>query len=65
MLIIAHLDVQSREKRKLYLITLSLSLSLIMLNSAFSASRSFDMEAYVSGMIISDFYVADGTLFND
>ncbi len=54
----------TREKRKLCVVVLSLSLSLILLNSAFSATKSFDMDAYVSGSIISDFAVADYTVFS-
>jgi putative ABC transport system permease protein len=54
----------AREKRKLCVIVLSLSLSLVLLNSAFSATKSFDMDAYVSGSIVSDFAVADYTVFS-
>jgi putative ABC transport system permease protein len=54
----------TREKRKLIMIVLSLSLALILLNSAVSATQSFDMDAYLSGSINSDFIVADNSLFN-
>jgi putative ABC transport system permease protein len=54
----------TREKRKLIMIVLSLSLALILLNSAVSATRSFDMDAYLSGSIASDFVVADNSLLN-
>jgi putative ABC transport system permease protein len=54
----------TREKRKLCVVVLSLSLSLILLNSAVSATKSFDMDAYLSGSIISDFAVADYTVFS-
>jgi len=54
----------TREKRKLIMIVLSLSLALILLNSAVSATRSFDMDVYLSGSITSDFAVADNSLFN-
>jgi putative ABC transport system permease protein len=54
----------TREKRKLCVVVLSLSLSLILLNSAVSATKSFDMDAYVSGSLISDFAVADYTVFS-
>ena len=53
----------TRNKKKLCVIVLSLSLSLILLNSVFSASKSFDMDKYVSESIISDFSVADYTVF--
>jgi len=52
-----------REKRKLCVIIMSLSLSLILLNSAVSATRSFDMDAYLSSSIMSDFAVADYSVF--
>ena len=55
----------TREKRKLCIIVVSLSLALILLNSALSASRSFDMDAYMSEMAVSDFAVAHASLFND
>jgi putative ABC transport system permease protein len=54
----------TREKRKFAITVLSLSLALILLNSAFSAARSFDMDAYLSGSIISDFAVAGHGIFN-
>jgi len=55
----------TREKRKLAIVVVSLSLALILLNSAFSASRSFDMDAYMSEMAFSDFAVAHASLFNN
>ena len=53
----------TREKRKLCMIVVSLSLSLILLNSAYSATQSFDMDEYMSKSIISDFAVANYTIF--
>ncbi|MCL2003064.1 MAG: ABC transporter permease [Oscillospiraceae bacterium] len=55
----------TREKRKLCIVVVSLSLALILLNSAFSASRSFDMDEYMSGYAASDFAVAHSSLFNN
>ncbi|MDR1272068.1 MAG: ABC transporter permease [Clostridiales Family XIII bacterium] len=52
----------TREKRKLAVIVLSLSLSLILLNSTVSVVQGFDLDAYVSDSIISDFIVADRSL---
>jgi putative ABC transport system permease protein len=46
------------------MIIISLSLALILLNSAFSATQSFDMDEYLSGSIISDFAVADYSVFS-
>jgi putative ABC transport system permease protein len=55
----------TREKRKLYVVVLSLSLSLILLNSAFSAAHSFDSEAFLREFAVSDFAVADAALYNN
>ena len=55
----------TREKRKLCIVVVSLSLALILLNSAFSASRSFDMDAYMSEYAVSDFAAAHASLFNN
>ncbi|MCL2109881.1 MAG: FtsX-like permease family protein, partial [Oscillospiraceae bacterium] len=54
----------TREKRKLCVIVLSLSLSLILLNSAYSASNSFDMDKYLEMYVVTDFSVADKSLYN-
>jgi putative ABC transport system permease protein len=54
----------TREKKKLCVIVLSLSLSMVLLNSVFSAVKSFDMDEYLSRSIISDFAVADNTVFS-
>jgi putative ABC transport system permease protein len=53
-----------RNKRKAVLVTLSLSLSLIILNGAYSLANSFDMDKYVADMIGSDFVVGDLSNFN-
>jgi len=54
----------TRERRKFFVIVMSLSLALILLNGAYSASQSFDMEKYLSNYLVSDFAVADATIFN-
>jgi putative ABC transport system permease protein len=54
----------TRGKRKLITVMLSLSLSMILLNSVFSAVKSFDMEKYLSKEIMSDFAAADSTVFS-
>jgi len=54
----------AREKRKLAVIVISLSLALILLNGAVSASRSFDMDAYLSESILSDFAVSDASIIS-
>ncbi|MGL4790467.1 MAG: ABC transporter permease, partial [Phocaeicola sp.] len=42
-------------KKKAFLVTLSLSLGLVLLNASYSAANSFDMDEYLSRMIGSDF----------
>ena len=58
------LDNVLRNKKKALLVTLSLSLSLIILNGAYSMANSFDMDKYLSGRIGSDFAVGDVSNFN-
>ena len=53
-----------RNKKKMILLTISLSLGLILLNMTFSLSNSFDMDAFVKEMIGSDFVVGDLSNFN-
>ncbi|GHV40622.1 efflux ABC transporter permease [Clostridia bacterium] len=53
----------TRNKRKLCMVTLSLSLSLVLLNAIVSATQSFDLDEYVSKSIVGDFAVADYRLF--
>lgn len=53
-----------RNRRKVVLVTLSLSFSLIILNSAYSMADSFDMDAYLDNMISHDFVIGDVSWFN-
>lgn len=53
-----------RNKKKAFLVTLSLSLGLVLLNASYSAANSFDMDEYLSRMIGSDFAVGDVSNFN-
>lgn len=53
-----------RNKKKAIAVTISLSLSLVILNSAYSIANGFDMDKYLSGMIGSDFAVGDVSNFN-
>lgn len=48
-----------RSKKKAIFVTLSLSLSLIILNSTFSIVNSFDLDKYTSHFINSDFVLSD------
>ncbi|MFP3155978.1 ABC transporter permease [Lachnospiraceae bacterium ZAX-1] len=53
-----------RTPKKLAIIVLSLSLSMILLNSVFSVVKGFDMDAYLEGQAVSDFLVADTTVLS-
>lgn len=53
-----------RNRKKVVIVVLSLSISLILLNSIFSMVASFDMDKYISMRIVSDFGVADATVDN-
>ncbi len=53
-----------RSKKKAAVVTISLSLSLIILNCTYLIVNSFDMNAYLSKSIVTDFVVADTGYFN-
>lgn len=53
-----------RNKQKLTLVTISLSLSLVILNAAYSMADSFDMDKFIKNFTSSDFLMADVALFN-
>lgn len=53
-----------RNKKKAILVSVSLSLSLIILNCAYSMANSFDMNKYINIMIGNDFAIADVSKFN-
>lgn len=53
-----------RSRKKAVLVTISLSLSLIILNCTYSMVKGFDMDTYLSKMIVSDFVIADAGYFN-
>ncbi len=53
-----------RNRKKAIFVTISLSLSLIILNSAYTMANSFDMERYLSNMIGHDFVIGDVSWFN-
>ncbi|KWX88174.1 ABC transporter permease, partial [Paenibacillus riograndensis] len=52
-----------RNKKRTVLVVLSLSLSLILLNTAFTLSRSIDMDKYLSHFNDSDFLIAHAEYF--
>lgn len=53
-----------RNKKKFILVTISLSLSSIILNIAFSMANSLDLDKYLKTFIYGDFVVADLSYFN-
>lgn len=53
-----------RNQKKLSLVVLSLSLSLIILNATYSLVNSFDKEAYLANMISNDYVIGDVSYFN-
>ena len=52
-----------RGPKKLMIVVLSLSLSLILLNSVYSIVSGFDMEKYLEYQITSDFSAADHSVY--
>ena len=53
-----------RNRKKALLVTISLSLSLIILNCTYALVKGFDMDTYLSKKIVSDFVIADTNYFN-
>ncbi|NFN88161.1 FtsX-like permease family protein [Clostridium sporogenes] len=53
-----------RNKKKTILVVMSISLSLIILNSVFTFVKGFSMDKFVSSEIATDFIVANANYFN-
>lgn len=53
-----------RNRKKVVVVVASLSLALILLNSIYSMVRGYDMDKFISNLILSDFSVSDATLDN-
>jgi putative ABC transport system permease protein len=53
-----------RNKKKSFVVVLSLSLSILMINVTVSITRSFDKNKYISNFAASDFTVSEGSLMN-
>ena len=53
-----------RGKKKVAVVTLSLTLSLVILNTAFAFFQTFDFNKYVSGVLMTDFTVADAPIIS-
>lgn len=53
-----------RNRKKVVVVVLSLSLALVLLNCICSFVQGFDMDKFVSNLVVSDFSIADATLDN-
>ncbi len=53
-----------RSKKKLATVLLSLSLSLVLLNSVVSMVQGFDMDEYLKTQMVSDFLLTDASVLN-
>lgn len=53
-----------RNRKKTIIVIASMSLSLILLNSVYTFTNSFDMDKYVSKNVVSDFLVSNASYFN-
>ena len=53
-----------RNRKKAVLVTVSLSLSLMVLNAGCTMANSFDLDKYLNRMISSDFVMGDVSWFN-
>lgn len=52
-----------RNRKKTIIVILSMSLSLILLNSVYTFTNSFDMDKYISRFVVSDFIVGHANYF--
>jgi putative ABC transport system permease protein len=55
----------SRNKKRTCLVVISLSLSLVLLNTAFTLSQSMDMNKYLSNFSDTDFLIAHAEYFQE
>jgi putative ABC transport system permease protein len=55
----------TRNKKKTIIVIISMSLSLILLNSVFTVSNGFDMDKYLSNFLSTDFVIGHANYFND
>ncbi|MDE6846337.1 MAG: ABC transporter permease [Lachnospiraceae bacterium] len=53
-----------RSGRKAVLVIMSLSLSMILLNTTYTAVTGFDLEEYIEQYAVADFCVSDYSIFN-
>lgn len=53
-----------RNKKRTVLVIISLSLSLVLLNSVFTITHSFDLNTYLKKFVSSDYQIANAAYFN-
>lgn len=53
-----------RGKKKVIVVTLSLTLSLVILNTAFAFFHTFDFDKYISSVLMTDFTVSDAPIIS-
>ena len=53
-----------RNKKRTVLVIFSLSLAIVLLNSVFTVTHSFDLDTYLKRFIATDFQVANANYFN-
>lgn len=59
-----NLKKNGKVKKRTFVVVLSLTLSLVILNSAYTLTKSFDMNAYAEDFVSADFCVQDELLDN-
>lgn len=55
----------TRSKKRMALVALSLTLSIVLLNSVYGATKSFDIDKYMSRNILTDFSIAEADLLTN
>ena len=53
-----------RNKKRTVLVIFSLSLAIVLLNSVFTVTHSFDLDTYLKRFVSTDFQVANANYFN-
>lgn len=53
-----------RSRRKVFIVVLSLSMSMILVNCIYNMVHSFDMEAYISNSITGDYQITHSSVIN-
>ncbi|TCO77912.1 ABC transporter permease [Marinisporobacter balticus] len=53
-----------RSKKKTIVVVISMSLSIILLNSVFTLTKGFDMDKFLSTFVITDFTAGNANYFN-